>query len=279
LALNLGQLGSFWGATTLYGISLVLYVLWFRQAEERVGVWASSALWLSVIVHGFGLTVLGLSRGFGPPTNVGETLSLVGLSTALIYLYLEVRGRERGLAPFALVVVIALLVGASSIGPAFLVSPLLREGLFPPHAFAIILSMAGFTIGAVLSVAYLVQYRQLRLKQHGLLSRRLPSLQGLDAMLRRSTRVGWVFLTLAMIFGSLLWHEVQGSYWEWDPKQCMTLLTWLLYGGALLLRRFRGWDGDRLARANLFAFSSVLFGLVLLNLFFETAHRFGGGAS
>jgi ABC-type transport system involved in cytochrome c biogenesis permease subunit len=277
--LDLGHIASFWGATTLYGVALALYLAWFRRADERVGVWASTALALAVVVHAFGLGVLGLTRGFGPPTNLGETLSLVGLSTAIIYAYLEWRGRERGLAPFALVVVVALLVASSWIGPAFLVSPLLREELFPPHASAIILSMAGFTMGAVLSVAYLLQYRQLRQKQHGLLMRRLPSLQGLDAMLRRSTRVGWVFLTIAMVFGSLLWHKVDGRYWEWDPKQCMTLLTWLLYGGAILLRRTRGWHGDRLARANLVAFSSVLIGMVLVNMVFDTAHRFGGGGS
>ena len=69
----------------------------------------------------------------------------------------------------------ALLVAASSYGPAFLVSPLLREKLFPPHASAIILSMSGFTVGAVLSVAYLLQYRQLRRKQQGLLLQRLPA--------------------------------------------------------------------------------------------------------
>lgn len=277
--MDLGHIASFWGATALYGIALVLYLLWFRRADERTGIWASTALALAVVVHAFGLGVLGLTRGFGPPTNLGETLSLVGLSTAVIYAYLELQGRERGLAPFALVVVVALLVAASWIGPAFLVSPLLREQLFPPHASAIILSMAGFTMGAVLSVAYLLQYRQLRRKQHGLLMRRLPSLQGLDAMLRRSTRVGWVFLTIAMIFGSLLWHKVDGRYWEWDPKQCMTLLTWLLYGGAILLRRTRGWHGDRLARANLLAFSSVLIGMILVNMVFDTAHRFGGGGS
>ena len=277
--MDLGQLASFWGATSLYGVALVLYLLWFRRGEDRVGVWASSTLWLAVTIHAFGLTYLGISRGFGPPTNLGESLSLIALSSAVIYLYLEWQGRERGLAPFVLVVVVALQVVASNIGPAFLVSPLLREKLFPPHASAIILSMSGFTIGAVLSVAYLLQYRQLRQKKQGLILRRLPSLQGIDVMLRRATRVGFIFLTLAMVFGSLLWHEVEGSYWEWDPKQCMTLLTWLLYGGALLLRRKRGWHGDRLARANLVAFSSVLIGLVLVNVVFDTAHRFGGGAS
>ena len=277
--MDLGQLAAFWGSTTLYAGSLALYLVWFRRAEERVGVWASTLLWLSVLLHAFGLLAVGIGRGFGPPTNLGETLSLVALSTALIYLYLETQGRERGLAPFTLTVILALQATASWIGPAFLVSPLLREKLFPPHASAIILSMAGFTIGAVLSFAYLVQYRQLRRKSHGLMSRRLPSLQGMDAMLRRSTRVGWGFLTVAMIFGSLLWHEVEGSYWEWDPKQCMTLLTWLLYGAALMMRRARGWQGERLARANLFAFSTVLIGLILVNVVFDTAHRFGGGGS
>ncbi|RKZ16906.1 hypothetical protein DRQ53_05015 [bacterium] len=277
--MDLGQLASFWGATTLYGVALVSYLMWFRRGDERIGVWASSLLWLAVVAHGFGLAVLGLTRGFGPPTNLGETLSLVGLATALIYLYLEVQGKERGLAPFTLVVVLGMMIAASSIGPAFLVSPLLRQALFPPHASAIILAMAGFTTGAVLSVAYLLQDRELRHKRHGLLLRRLPSLQGLDAMLRRSTRTGWIFLTLAIAFGSVLWHDINGIYWEWDPKQCMTLTAWLLYAAALLLRRARGWHGARLARANLIAFSTVLLGMVLVNLLFDTAHRFGGGAS
>jgi ABC-type transport system involved in cytochrome c biogenesis permease subunit len=276
---DIGQLGAFWGSTALYGAAFLVYLLWFRQGEDRFGIWGSTLLWLGVVFHAFGLTYVGVTRGFGPPTNLGESLGLVGLSTAFIYLYLEWQSRERGLAPFVLAVVLALQISSSWIGPAFLVSPLLREKFFPPHASAIILSMSGFTIGAVLSVAYLLQYRQLRQKKQGLILRRLPSLQALDAMLRRATRVGFIFLTIAMVFGSLLWNEVEGSYWEWDPKQCMTLLTWLLYGAALMLRRARGWHGDRLARANLVAFSSVLIGLFLVNVVFDTAHRFGGGAS
>lgn len=277
--MDLGQLGSFWGATPLYAAALVLYLVWFRGGEDAQGRRASTLLWVAVLAHAFGLAALGIGRGFGPPTNLGETLSLVAFSTAVLYLYLEVHGRERGLAPFAITVVLGILVAASLIGPSFLVSPILREPLFPPHASAIILAMAGFVMGAILSVAYLLQYRQLRRKRHGLLLQRLPSLQGLDQMQRRSTRIGWVFLTVAIAFGSLLWHEFYGRYWEWDPTQCMSLLTWLLYGAALLLRRSRGWHGDRLARANLIAFSIVLVGMVLVNFVFESSHRFGGGAS
>ena len=73
---------------------------------DRFGVWGSTLLWLGVVFHAFGLTYVGVTRGFGPPTNLGESLGLVGLSTAFIYLYLEWQSRERGLAPFVLVVVL-----------------------------------------------------------------------------------------------------------------------------------------------------------------------------
>jgi len=274
--MEIGQLLPFWGATALYGVSLGLYAHWFRVGAIEAGRRASIALWVAALVHLAGLAVLGLSRGFGPPTGVGESLSLVSLSTILIYLYLEARGNERGLAPFALVLVVGLMIKASLIGPAHQVEPLLREYFFGPHASAIILAMSGFTIGAVLSVAYLAQYRQLRGKNPGLLLRRLPSLQGLDAMTRRATRLGFIFLTLGLVLGSVLAHRAWGEYWSWDPKQCMTLLTWLLYGTAMLLRRRRDWQGERVAVVNLVAFSSVLLSVAMISWLFDSAHQFGG---
>lgn len=274
--MELGRLLPFWGATALYVISLVFYLQWFRSGAAEVGRRASIALWSAALVHVAGLLALGFGRGFGPPTGSGESLSLVALSTTLIYLYLEARGNERGLAPFALALVIGIMVKASLIGPADAVSGQLREVLFGPHASAIILAMSGFTISAVLSIAYLAQYRQLRGKNPGLLFRRLPSLQGLDGMTRRATRIGFLFLTLGLVLGSLLAHQAWGAYWSWDPKQCMTLLTWILYGLALFLSRRRDWQGTRVAAANLVAFSTVLIGVGLISWIFDSAHQFGG---
>ena len=173
-------------------------------------------------------------------------------------------------------IVVGLMVKASLIGPAREVEPILREVLFGPHATAIILAMSGFAISAVLSIAYLAQYRQLRGKNPGILLRRLPSLQGLDGMTRRATRIGFLFLTIGLVLGSLLAHRAWGEYWSWDPKQCMTLLTWILYGLALFLSRRRDWQGERVAAANLVAFSSVLVGVGLIAWLFESAHQFGG---
>lgn len=277
--MEFGAILPFWGATALYGVSLGFYAHWFRGGVPEAGRRASASLWVAALVHVIGLAVLGLGRGFGPPTGLGESLSLISLSTILIYLYLETRVHERGLAPFALALVLVLMVKASLIGPAVRVEELLKEHLYGPHATAIILAMSGFTISAFLSIAYLAQYRQLRDKKPGLLLRRLPSLQGLDAMTRRATRLGFWALTFGLVTGSILAHRAWGEYWSWDPKQCMTLLTWILYGLALFLRRRRDWQGERIAAVNLVAFSSVVLSVVLLYTVFETAHRFGVDAS
>lgn len=273
-----GKFLSFWGATSLYGVALLLYLRWFRSGDRVHGEVASWALRAAALLHVFGLALLGVTRGFAPPTGTGESLSLVSAATAVLYLYLESRGKERGLGPFALVVVLPLMIKASQIGPELVVPKELRDNFFGPHATAVTLAMSGFTISAFLSLAYLAVYRQLRHRRIGLLVQRLPSLQGLDVMTRQATRAGFIFLTLGLIFGAVLAQHVWGEAWSWDPKQCMTLLTWLLYGAALALRRRRDWQGERIAAVNLVAFSSVILGAVLLYAFFETMHRFGGTA-
>jgi ABC-type transport system involved in cytochrome c biogenesis permease subunit len=107
------------------------------------------------------------------------------------------------------------------------------------------------------------------------LSSRLPALDVLDRMTRQATRAGLIWLTLGLLVGMILAQHAWGRAWSWDPKQCMTLLTWLLYGVALYLRRMRDWQGGRVATVNLVAFASVLGGMVVVYAFFESAHRFG----
>jgi ABC-type transport system involved in cytochrome c biogenesis permease subunit len=139
----------------------------------------------------------------------------------------------------------------------------------------ILLSFSSFTMSALVSTAYVLQYRQLRSKRPGGLSSRLPALEILDRMTRHATRAGFVWLTLGLLVGMILAQHAWGQAWSWDPKQCMTLLTWLLYGVAMFLRRKRDWQGGRVATVNLVAFASVLGGMVVVYAFFESAHRFG----
>ena len=40
---------------------------------------------------------------------------------------------------------------------------------------------------------------------------------------------------------------MKGSYWNWDPVEVWSLISWLIYGIYLHLRITFGWRGRRLA--------------------------------
>ena len=87
------------------------------------------------------------------------------------------------------------------------------------------------------------------------------------ASIRRSTLVGWFFLTLGLILGSRWAYDVLGwgGYWGWDPVEIAGLLPWLTSSAALHLLAIR----SRTRRRDVLILGVVLltFCLVILGSF------------
>jgi ABC-type transport system involved in cytochrome c biogenesis permease subunit len=76
---------------------------------------------------------------------------------------------------------------------------------------------------------------------------RLPDPEKLDLYAYRFTGFGFVFWGIAMLAGSIWAYNSWGRYWGWDPVETWALVTWLLFGIYLHLRRFFRWNGRRAA--------------------------------
>jgi len=265
---------AFPGVIPLYGIATVLYAFVFFGDRRSWGRWASTSLAAAGLIHVIGLMAFGFARGDAPPVSPGESLVTLANATALIYLYVEVRSGARGLGVFACALILVFQISGTVLGPAVEIPEILRGRNFGLHVGFNILAFASFTVGAFTALTYLLQYRQLRSTRPGVLMQRLPSLEALDNMSFRATQVGWVALTVGLVLAAHLAHEVWGQAWQWDPKQCLTLLTWMIYGTALYLRRFRYWQGGRLAALTLTGFATVLAALVIFHGLVETEHQF-----
>ena len=61
-----------------------------------------------------------------------------------------------------------------------------------------------------------------------------------DWLARASAEVGVVFLTLAIILGSIWGKTIWGTWWTWDPKLTTTLILWFMYIGYLMLLSYMG---------------------------------------
>jgi ABC-type uncharacterized transport system permease subunit len=70
-----------------------------------------------------------------------------------------------------------------------------------------------------------------------------PPLLTLEAMLFRTIGVGFVLLTLAVFSGVFFSEELFGRPLQFSHKVVFAILSWLVFGGLLLGRHFRGWRG------------------------------------
>ncbi len=61
-----------------------------------------------------------------------------------------------------------------------------------------------------------------------------------DWLARASAEVGTVFITLALITGSIWGKTTWGTWWTWDPKLTATLILWFMYVAYIMLRSYMG---------------------------------------
>lgn len=71
-------------------------------------------------------------------------------------------------------------------------------------------------------------------------------------------KIGWAFLTMGMVMGSLWAKEAWGDYWVWDPKETWAAATWLGYLLYIHLRpKMKDYD---------YTFALLIFNFILLQM-------------
>jgi cytochrome c-type biogenesis protein CcsB len=104
------------------------------------------------------------------------------------------------------------------------------------------ISLATLVIGCALAVFYLLKKRE----DKGWLTR-LPPLETLDIYSYRFAGFGFIFWTIGMLAGSIWAYQSWGRFWGWDPTETWSLITCLMFGAYLHLRRLFQWNGSRAA--------------------------------
>jgi len=147
----------------------------------------------------------------------------------------------------------------------------LSSAWLPAHVAPAFLGYAVFAVAFCISVAYLVQEKQLKGKRRGAMLRRLPPLETLDELNYRFVAWGFALFTLGILTGSMLAKARWGEFWSAEPVQILSMLTWLLY--ALLLHmRSLGWRGRRAAALTIAGFALLVVSFISVNLIVPGRH-------
>jgi ABC-type transport system involved in cytochrome c biogenesis permease subunit len=134
----------------------------------------------------------------------------------------------------------------------------LQHVLLVVHIFLAVLGYAALALTFCAGVMYLIQERQLKSRQPGVLLQRLPSLRALDELNARALVLGLPLLTQGLITGSIWAKYTRGAYLSWNLTSLPLLLAWGLYALLVGGRYTCGWQGKKAALAAVIGFLLVL---------------------
>lgn len=243
----------------LYGTATALYLASLIRTSQKLPTWAGRLLLAGCTTHLLSTIHLAVKLQHLPLTTMQESLSLFSLVIMAGFIFFERRYHATALGSF--VPPIALLMfGVSAVlhGEVQPLPPILQSNWFLIHALLAFISYAAFTIAAGVAVMYLIQTYFLKKKHFTGLFQKLPPLDTMDEISYRCLAVGFPLLTIAIISGSIWSEKALGSYWNWDPKQTWSLITWLIYAALLHGRLVIGWRGKRAAILSIAGFAVLL---------------------
>lgn len=262
--------------TFIYFASFVFYLFRTTFGKEIWGRIGTTIAWTGIAMQSAALIwrwkeSYDMGIGHIPLSNFYESMIFFAWAIVFFYLVIEKRTQNRTVGTF--VVPLAFLIMAyASISPGVSsdiqpLIPALQSNWLTSHVVTCFMGYAGFTFAFGCALIYFMKSG----KQSGGESgegflNRLPSTDSLDDLINRTTALGFVFLSIGIMTGSVWAHYAWGSYWSWDPKETWSLITWLIYAVMLHSRYVRDWRGRRTALMSVIGFASMLFTYLGVNM-------------
>ena len=245
-----------------YFIATVTYLVYFANQNKKVRGAARAVLAVAGVVHTAAIIARYVEVGHTPITSMHETVSFFAWSMTWGFLAFRWRYRVRNFGTFvSVVILILMIIAAISSSEVRPLPPALRSYWLPVHASISIMAYAFLAMGFCGGIMYLLQEREIKARRFGLFFSRLPSLEALDNLNHHCLAIGFPLLTLGIITGSIWAKQAWGTYWQWDPKETWSLVTWFIYAALLHFRFTLGWRRRRAAIISIIGFGSALFTL------------------
>ncbi|WP_344605458.1 c-type cytochrome biogenesis protein CcsB [Sporichthya brevicatena] len=247
-----------------------------RDRAETFGRVGLSLATLAFLLHLVGMTCRGLAVERVPWGNMYEFSTTSALATMGVYLALTRKYDIRWLGVFVVTPVLLTLGLAVTVlyTDAQQLQPALQSYWLVIHVIAAAVSMGIFTVGAAVSILYLVRERAERLRPGA--PSRLPSADAVDRLAYRIHAFVFPLWTFAVIAGAIWAENAWGRYWGWDPKETWAFITWVCYAAYLHARATAGWKGRRAATVALVGYSTILINYFVINLVVTGLHSYAG---
>jgi len=223
--------------TFVYLLCTVLYLVHLLFKINKIGQIATAITFLAFLSH-LATFILRwvetyqLGMGHLPIRGPYECLTFSALAIVLFYLVIERTIKTKVFGGFILPLVFLHMVFAtmsSQIDKQIIPMPEVLQGNYINyHLASCFIGYAAFTVSFVASILFLIRGKGSGVKSQGV-STVIPSGEVLDNISYKMIAIGFVMFTILIVTGMFRSKIIWGSYWEWDPVETWSLITWLVY--------------------------------------------------
>jgi cytochrome c-type biogenesis protein CcsB len=257
------------------------------RAIRQAGRWVQAGMALAVVAvtaHTAAVVTRGLAVHRAPWGNMYEFVTALTCFAAIFFLFVMIRYRAWALGVFVMGAVVLTLGLAETLiyTAAGELVPALQSYWLDIHVTAMTVATGIFFVAAVLGCVYLAVDRYNRRVSAGKavpgngIVRRLPSIEQLDRLTYRTIVFGFPVWTFGVIAGAIWADQAWGRYWGWDPVETWAFITWVLYAAFLHARATAGWRGRRAHYIQLLGFTSLMFNILVVQVFIAGLHSYAG---
>lgn len=260
-------------ALVCYAVGLLYALVALSRVSEILSRLALHAAYLGMVFHLVSLTEAFLTSSHLAFASAHNAESILGFLIMVVFMlvYAIYKTTTPGIIVFP-VVFLLVFISATGEKPFLLNSAGLRTGWLFAHIALIFTGYAALVLSFCASVLYLLQERSLKSKRSVRLLTRLPALETIDEIGFRALLLGFPFMTLGLIAGTVVAQAKYGRVDFLDPKILLSVLMWAVYLLLLYTRWSAGWRGRRAAylAAGAFAFALIAW----FANYFSAIHRF-----
>jgi len=260
-------------ALACYAFGLLYALLALTRAGDLLNRIALHAAYLGMIFHFVSLTEMIAPSGQFTLASVHNAESVLGFLIMVVFMivYAVYKTTSPGIIVFPLVFLLTF-VAATGEQPFLQMPPGVRRGWLDAHIALILTGYAALIVSFCASVLYLIQERSLKAKRGSGILSRLPALEVIDEIGFRSLLLGFPFMTLGLVAGTVVAQATYGRVDFLDPKILLSILMWAVYLVLLYTRWNAGWRGRRAAYLAAGAFAMAL--VAWAANYFSTIHKF-----
>jgi cytochrome c-type biogenesis protein CcsB len=260
----------FWIAVGLYGVSACNYIFGIISKHEKLFTFGLYSALVGFVPHVIVIALRWIATGISPFITISESITFGIFCAVLIFLIFEFMNKKvRPLGVLIMPVAFVLMGWAGTLvkDAATQLSPALQSGWIWAHIIGAAIGFAAVLTAAALGLLYL-----LKEKYAGKIYEKLPDLSAIDNLSYRFVAGGFILYGLMIVSGAFWANQVKGSYWNWDPVEVWSLISWLTYGIYLHLRITFGWRGKKLAWYALIALVAMIISYWGIPFTVETFH-------